>query len=568
MPKKINTWTEIEGKKNKTSKTSLKEGFFDYIGPKGSLNNSKYQKTYKLMLLLHLFILADSEGKADYDMVCKSICQMYLARYRKGLLIEEKDSPIQREAEQLNKDIIKRVMNDNAYKVIHDKGYINKKTLENVEYIHFDKVLWGVLNKEDIQALKETLKNKLEIYYKERVDNQESTMQEEFLMDAEIKYTSKGYIEHIYNYINSQGFYYDIDTIKNFYLSLKTKPFVLLAGISGTGKSKLVELFAEAIGATSENGRYNIIPVRPDWSDPSDLLGYKNIDGKFQAGPLTNIVKEAVSNLDMPYFVCLDEMNLARVEYYFSDILSLMETRKRKNGIKTDKLLNMEIFGEDEVAKKDFADLYIPENLYIIGTVNMDETTFPFSRKVLDRGNTIEFNHVDLSLGIGMLDKIEETKPIFMNNEILSSKYLKLKDCLNYQEIIKETIIILEQINNILEEVGLHFGYRVRDEIIFYIIYGINEKLMQFDEGIDYGIIQKILPRIQGSNQNIKEILIKLYKYLSNDKSKEYDPYRHENFKKMYIYLNQHKVKYPLASKKIVKMIRRYESDGFTTFWE
>lgn len=555
-------------KKNKITDEALREAFFHYIGPKGSLNNSKYQKTYKLMLLLHMLNLADQEGKVDYDVVCGSIAEMYLARHREGLLMEQNDSSIQKEAEQLNKNVIKRVMNDNAYKVIHDKGYINKKILKGVEYIYFDKALWEVLNEEDIKELKEILKDKLEIYYKERVDNQGNITKEKFLMDEETNYTPIEYIEHIYDYINGQGFYYDIDTIKNFYLSLKTKPFVLLAGISGTGKSKLVELFAEAIGATCENGRYIIIPVRPDWSDPSDLLGHKDIDGKFQAGPLTNIVKEAVNNLGSPYFVCLDEMNLARVEYYFSDILSLIETRKRKKSIKTDKLLRDEIFGDDEIAKKDFADLYIPENLYIIGTVNMDETTFPFSKKVLDRGNTIEFNHVDLSLGIDILDQIEEVKAISMNNKILCSQYLKLKDCLNYREIIEETVAILEKMNDILEEVGLHFGYRVRDEIIFYIIYAVNEGLMLFNQAIDYGIIQKILPRIQGSNQKIKEILIELYKYLSDDRSKEYDTYNHENWKKMHIYLSEHKVKYPLSSKKIANMMRRYESDGFTTFWE
>jgi len=148
----------------------------------------------------------------------------------------------------------------------------------------------------------------------------------------------KEMIKYINKYILAQGFKYEEREIINFYLCLKSKPFVLLAGISGTGKSKLAQLFAEALGATSENDRYNIIPVRPDWSD---LLGYRNIEGDFQPGPLTTIIKRAIDNPTLPHFVCLDEMNLARVEYYFSDILSIMETRKLRKGIVTDKLYNV-----------------------------------------------------------------------------------------------------------------------------------------------------------------------------------------------------------------------------------
>ena len=88
-------------------------------------------------------------------------------------------------------------------------------------------------------------------------------------------------VTHIYNYIAAKGFTYSEDLIRNFFLSLKTKPFVILAGISGTGKSKLVQLVANAVGATAENGRYTLIPVRPDWNDSADLLGYEDLQGSF-----------------------------------------------------------------------------------------------------------------------------------------------------------------------------------------------------------------------------------------------------------------------------------------------
>src|SRR5690606_32390668 len=142
---------------------------------------------------------------------------------------------------------------------------------------------------------------------------------------------SRKLIDHIHSYIKSKGFCFSRDEIINLFLSLKAKPFVILSGILGTGKSKIVQLFAESIGATEDNGQFKLIPVRPDWSDGADLIGYEDIKGDFKIGPLTKVLMEAnlPENLNKPYFILLDEMNLARVEYYFSDILSVMESRKK-----------------------------------------------------------------------------------------------------------------------------------------------------------------------------------------------------------------------------------------------
>ncbi|APU60974.1 MrcB family domain-containing protein [Clostridium botulinum] len=380
----------------------------------------------------------------------------------------------------------------------------------------------------------------------------------------------KDIIENIHKYILSKGYTYNIDLIKNYYLSLKTKPFVLLSGISGTGKSKLVQLFAESIGSNFENGRFTIIPVRPDWSDPSDLLGYKNIEGKFLPGPLTNVISRAVTDPTKLYFVCLDEMNLARVEYYFSDILSLMETRCKKCGnIITEKIFKSEVFGQDKEALETYKDLYIPENLYIVGTVNMDETTFPFSKKVLDRANTIEFNEVDLNINFEYFNSVvEESEVLNISKNYIVSKYLKVVDCLDKREHIEKILIVLNKINDELKEINHHFAYRVRDEVIFYVLYALEYELMNIDEALDYAIRQKILPRVQGSNINVKAVLINLYKLFSEDSSKDLDIYDNTISEKIINYIKENKVKYPLSSEKVSKMIRRFDLDGFTTFWE
>src|SRR5690606_19752085 len=157
-----------------------------------------------------------------------------------------------------------------------------------------------------------------------------------------IEKNMKDNIRSVYRYIKSKGFIYTYEDLCNFYLSLKTKPFLILAGISGTGKSKLVRLFSESINATSDNNRYRIISVKPDWTDSTELFGYKNISDTFIPGPLTMLLGEASKpeNIDKPYFICLDEMNLARVEHYLSEYLSIIESRAFKdNGrIETDKI--------------------------------------------------------------------------------------------------------------------------------------------------------------------------------------------------------------------------------------
>lgn len=374
-------------------------------------------------------------------------------------------------------------------------------------------------------------------------------------------------VNYIHSYITSKGFYYTKELITNFYLSLKTKPFVILSGISGTGKSKIVELFAEAVGANRDNGRFKLIPVRPDWSDATDLLGYRNIENKFIPGSIIEVAYEAMQNLDKPYFLCLDEMNLARVEYYFSDILSSMETRNinDEDEIITQKLLSKAQFGKDERAYDKYGDVYIPQNLYIIGTVNMDETTFPFSKKVLDRANTIEFNKVNLKYNFEEVE-LQELLSRNYHNDFLKSQYLKISQCKDEKEIATRTIDKLIEINNILEKYQQHFAYRVRDEIVFYVIYAVKNDLFSFNQAMDYSIVQKILPKIGGSGGEVLDILVELFNNLNNSKYKN-DGYIEDQ--QLRIMENQcESSEYRLSSEKIMYMIRRFSRDGFTTFWQ
>ncbi|GGN98635.1 McrB family protein [Saccharibacillus kuerlensis] len=412
-------------------------------------------------------------------------------------------------------------------------------------------------------------------------------------------------------YIRQRGFSFPDGLVEHFYLSLKTRPFVILAGISGTGKTQLARLFAEALGAAPDNGQFTLIPVRPDWSDPADLIGYRDLSGVFKPGPLTLALKEASrpGNADKPYFIVLDEMNLARVEHYFSDVLSLMETRRRSIGRKdrtadpaglagltgpadrghstdpqrlahplgeivTQPLLPESMFDRRE-DREEYGNLYIPGNVYVIGTVNMDETTYPFSKKVLDRAGTIEFNHIDLmQLPQLYAEAEQEEEALLADRHLLGSDYLQLVDAMgDYAKLIERTAEELSEINGMLEEIQAHVGFRVRDAICFYLIYNERFKLMTRAEAFDAQLMQKILPRIQGSRYSVKRVLLDLLRHcLGSEASKAFD-WRELEDSAEAVYSGRRSreslaaARYPQSARKISYMLRRLDEDGFTSYW-
>ena len=377
------------------------------------------------------------------------------------------------------------------------------------------------------------------------------------LYGGEKEMTIKEKVEAIKAYIADKGFNYEGDLIENFYLSLKSKPFVILAGTSGTGKTRLVKLFAEAIGAEMK-----LVPVRPDWSDSSDLFGHTDLSNHFHPGAIIDFIKKAEWNKDKLFFLCLDEMNLARVEYYLSDFLSIIETRDRKeNGdIETDPLVDVDYY-KDEAAQGKYGRVFMPENLYIIGTVNMDETTFPFSKKVLDRANTIEFSFVNLMAK--PMKSFVEPKKLNENNAFLKTDYLYLQDC-DDDSVVDTVCFDLEALNRILVKANLHVGYRVRDEILFYMMNNKKAELLSEDAAFDHEIMQKILPRVQGSSAAIKDVLSELFAKCAGD----YSGFSGISaFEQMNSYIEQKDCKYPNSAKKIAFMMRRYEEDGFTSYW-
>lgn len=355
-------------------------------------------------------------------------------------------------------------------------------------------------------------------------------------------------INKVSAYIKNQGYKYTYNQLSNLYLSLKTKPFTILAGISGTGKSKIIRLLADAIKAD-----YTLISVRPDWNDATDLIGYKNLDDKFIKGQLTKAILKAQQNKNKPHLICLDEMNLARVEYYLSDYLSIIESRKKVGqNIITDNIVQYQEDNEN-------ISLHIPDNLYLIGTVNMDDTTFQFSRKVLDRANTIEFSDVDLdNLFFEVNEKVESLN---VSNDFLKTTYLKTMDIEpEYREYAKEVNKKIIEINEILKKSQKQFAYRVRDEILFYLVENKKANLLHEDKAFDYQIMQKILPAISGSEESIYQVLIDLLNFVCETNTID-------NIEEATNYLKETKVRYENSANKIIYMLKGYQNDGYVSYW-
>ena len=505
-----------------------------------NIKSQKMNKSYKIALL-SCFIkdnkIADS---VTYDEIFDSLKIYYSNSKHREDLREIKDLELWNKNKYISK------MKETAMKYLPKEYFIQDN--ENEQYSLSDDIKQYIENPEFIQQFKNAI-----AFLENKYFGEENMKQ--------LKVTSqskKEIVDNIFKYIASQGYEYSKELISNLYLSLKTKPFVILAGISGTGKSKIVRLFAESLGATVENNQFNMISVRPDWNDSTELIGYKNLQSKFIKGKLTQIIEEAKEHLDKPYFVCLDEMNLARVEYYLSDYLSVIESRRKiDDKIVTDKLIYDSEIDEEET-------LSLPENLYIVGTVNMDDTTFQFSRKVLDRANTIEFSEVNLENLFGENSaeyNLDENIEVY--NDFLKSTYLKNidieEDYRNYAIEINKKII---EINNILKKSQKQFAYRVRDEILFYMIENKKANLLDENEAFDYQIMQKVLPAISGSENSVKETLVNLFNFVC-----EKEILNDSDIDEAEQFLNSQNVKYKKSAEKIIYMLKGYNYDGYASYW-
>lgn len=392
-------------------------------------------------------------------------------------------------------------------------------------------------------------------------------------------------------------------TYRPYITAIKSKPFLLLAGISGTGKSRIVRELARACyePGTEEYeahkpANYEMVQVKPNWHDSSELIGYvSRVSGKpeYIAGTFLKFIVKAWEHTDTPYFLCLDEMNLAPVEQYFAEYLSVIETRKydEKSGtVITDPILKAEFEPKtdaqtgrkilkpwyDSLLKDLLSDcpdeksfgllqqfidngISLPPNLIVVGTVNMDETTFSFSRKVLDRAMTIEMNEVDLKSG---LDKHHEQIGLLNSDHLIGTAVEGVDIYEANTDVCNKVLTYLEKVNQKLEDTPFKIAYRTRNE---FLLYAVNNLPYNKDENgndipqelviaraLDEITSMKILSRIEGDETKVSENFLNDLKKVIEEQLHDID--------------GNYNTADSISLKKLEQMKKRLAS-GYTSFW-
>ena len=437
-----------------------------------------------------------------------------------------------------------------------------------------------------------------------------------------INFSKKAVHKNIMNTVHS--------VFLNYLTALRTKPFMLLAGISGTGKSRIVRKLAQATvteelqkaegykGTDFANDRwtlhspanFELIQVKPNWHNSMDVIGYlSNIPSPhYVFTPFIEFIVKAWQHPEVPFFLCLDEMNLAPVEEYFAEFLSAIESRSFEGReYMTDPIIKpFNSFGED-VAKTMVNTLFpnftagdtesaitkvikhfrtrgltLPRNLIVIGTVNMDETTFSFSRKVLDRAMSVEMNEVnyDSFLTDTTDDDLKAIVKAFEENDdadlnaLLVDRHIEAREKIDaLGDDARFTIDYLKRINALLEGTPFKLGYRAANEALIYL--QASQELGQTDRiaALDNFTLMKILSRIEGDETKLKitdseadkERIAKAE--VNVDETKQYGDLNILTALR-HIITNQLGEQDKLHSvKKIDSMLSQLKRDHFVSFW-
>ncbi|EKK01082.1 protein containing ATPase [Rhodopirellula baltica SH28] len=377
--------------------------------------------------------------------------------------------------------------------------------------------------------------------------------------------------ENLIEAIEAQGFIFHPWQIATYITALRTKPFVILAGVSGTGKSKLPALVAELT-----TGKIDRVSVRPDWTDSSDVLGYVDLQDRFRPGVVLKAARVASTDLERFHVCLLDEMNLARVEHYFAEVLSSIEDRRKSTtgGYQTTKLVAQTL----PPAYREWQEQIMPANFGIVGTVNMDESSHGFSRKVLDRAFTLELSEVDLDLdqstsSVGSMD------PVYWPAGFWHCNATRLSECDQdspaFRAPAERATEVLQQANKCLVHSQLQVGYRTRDEVILFLLNSekVKDSFRTRDgklvDPLDLALMMKVLPRLVGGSNAIRRTMIGLLGLAHGQSMNDTDDA--ETAVESWASAGRpdaiEGVAYPRTASRLCLMWERLTSEGYTSFW-
>lgn len=367
-------------------------------------------------------------------------------------------------------------------------------------------------------------------------------------------------IKEIVRYIKETGLLYTESLVKRFAFSLMSKRFLILSGLAGSGKTQLALAFASAL-VKNKDKQMCVVSVGADWTNREPLLGFPNAlqPDKYvkpESGVLDLLIEaNREENADKPFFLILDEMNMSYVERYFADFLSAMESREKislwNSDTDSDKVI-------DGVPQR----IDLPKNLFIIGTINVDETTYMFSPKVLDRANVIEFKISSKEMGMFLQEMREIDRDSIISKAAGMGADFVAKACKKDLAHDDEAVKMLQKFFDELKNVNAEFGYRSATEIFRFICQAkanddTGEKMTD-EEILDAAIVQKLLPKLHGSRKKLEPVLAQLWKLCFIGAGKDLNIAKE----------NVEKAQYKESADKIRRMYESATANGFTSFAE
>jgi hypothetical protein len=378
-------------------------------------------------------------------------------------------------------------------------------------------------------------------------------------------------VKQFHSKLIESGLMFSPELIKRFIASLCTKTFVICSGLSGSGKTKLAQAFAQWIcykeADGEKNQQYCLVPVGADWTNREPLLGYPNTLKADQyvkpENGVLDLINRARLNQTKPYFLILDEMNLSHVERYFADFLSTMESG--------DAIPLHTIDAEENIDGGVPKQLKLPKNLFIIGTVNIDETTYMFSPKVLDRANTIEFRLTEKDLKEFIASDVKLDMDLLKGEGVGMGEIFVTMATQKTDKNLNKVQADLMKFFKELKKSGAEFGYRTASEMGRLMLM-LKKMDVKDNDSLDIAIMQKLLPKLHGSRNKLTKVLPVLGSFcLVKDSEKikeEYlDKFVNNTFSEEEI--SQHKnIKYPISFEKICRMYKNAIENGFASYAE